>query len=192
MDTNSCDSQDNPISNLSLILRMDYPDVEVLDERKIPGGDGASFGSLKATGSIVFIADDEVISNRFWTADKAAETDVRQDCDTESTSCWQRHLEGDNGWKGNDAYFKALIYDMMEFDNDEMSTTVTSRPDQFNLVFDESRHISSSLSMPFTEAMGAIVLLTSDVVLKWLIILNLFALLSITCSTPALVIIINI
>ena len=68
---------------------------------------------------------------------------------------------------------------MMEFDNDEMSTTITSRTDQFNLVFDESRHVSSALSMPFTEAMGAIVLLTSDVVLKWLIILNLFALLSI-------------
>ena len=38
---------------------------------------------------------------------------------------------------------------------------------------------SSDLTQPFTEAIGAVVLLTSDVYLKWLIILNLFALLAI-------------
>ena len=64
---------------------------------------------------------------------------------------------------------------MMEFDNDELSTTISETRERL-IVFDESRHVSSSLSMPFTEAMGAIVLLTSDGVLKWLIILNLFAL----------------
>ena len=68
---------------------------------------------------------------------------------------------------------------MMEFDNQEISITVTRFPSEFNLVFDESRHVSSALSSPFTEAIGAIVLLTSDNVLKWLIILNLFALLAI-------------
>ena len=99
---NNCDLEANPISNLSLIIRMDYPDVEVLDERRIPGEDGSSYGSLKATGSIVFVADDEAFSNRFWTAERAEETDVRQDCDTESPKCWQRHLEGDNGWEGNE------------------------------------------------------------------------------------------
>ena len=68
---------------------------------------------------------------------------------------------------------------MMEFDNDELSATIARDTSAFNVVFDESRHVSGSLSMPFTEAMGAIVLLTSDGVLKWLIILNLFALLAI-------------
>jgi len=177
MNTTDCDAQDNPISNLSLILRIDYPNVEVLDERKIPGGDGASFGSLKATGSIVFIADDEVISNRFWSAAKAAETDVRQDCDVESTSCWQRHLEGDNGWKGNDAYFKALIYDMMEFDNEMLPFSIKLKMEEFRIVFDESRHVTGTLSNPFTETMSTIVLLTSDDFLKWLIVLNLLLLL---------------
>ena len=68
---------------------------------------------------------------------------------------------------------------MMEFDNEEITTKVTRDPSEFNLVFDESRHVSSALSSPFTEAIGAVVLLTSDNVLKWLIILNLFALLAI-------------
>ena len=78
-------------------------------------------------------------------------------------------------WNGNGPYFQALFYDMMEFDNEEITTSVTRDPSEFNLVFDESRHVSSALSSPFTEAIGAVVLLTSDNVLKWLIILNLFA-----------------
>ena len=68
---------------------------------------------------------------------------------------------------------------MMDFSNEELSSTISRDTSAYNEVFDESRHVSSSLSMPFTEAMGAIVLLTSDGVLKWLIILNLFALLAI-------------
>ena len=99
--------------------------------------------------------------------------------------CWDTDSEGlnqglgDTTWRGNEAFFTALINDMMEFDNDELSATIARTTDNFNIVFDESRHVSSTLSMPFTEAMGAIVLLTSDGVLKWLIILNLFALLAI-------------
>jgi hypothetical protein len=174
---NNCDLEANPISNLSLIIRMDYPDVEVLDERRIPGEDGSSYGSLKATGSIVFVADDEAFSNRFWTAERAEETDVRQDCDTESPKCWQRHLEGDNGWKGNENYFTALIQDMMEFDNEMLPYSIRLKYVEFKIVFDESRHVTGALSNPFTETMSTIVLLTSDNFLKWLIVLNLMLLL---------------
>ena len=99
--------------------------------------------------------------------------------------CWDTDSQGlnsglgDTTWNGNSMFFTALIEDMMEFDNDEITTQVTRAYSEFNIVFDESRHVSSTLSMPFTEAVGAIVLLTSDGVLKWLIILNLFALLAI-------------
>jgi hypothetical protein len=99
--------------------------------------------------------------------------------------CWDTDSEGlnkglgDTTWRGNEFFFTALINDMMEFDNEDLSATVYRNTGAFNIVFDESRHVSSTLSMPFTEAMGAIVLLTSDGVLKWLIILNLFALLAI-------------
>ena len=68
---------------------------------------------------------------------------------------------------------------MMEHENDEISTVITSKNDNFYIVFDESRHVTSAISSPFTEAMGAIVMLTSDTLLKWLIVLNLMALLSI-------------
>ena len=175
--TNSCDDAQNPLSNLSLMLRMDYPNVEVLDERRIPGEDGSSFGALKATGSIVFVADDEVLSNRFWTSERAAETNVRQDCDTESPACWQRHLEGANAWNGNEVFFKALIQDMMEFDNEMLPYGIRLKFEEFRVVFDESRHVTGSISNPFTETMSTLVLLTSDNFLKWLIVLNLMLLL---------------
>ena len=173
----NCDDYQNPLSNLSLILRIDYPGVEVLDERRIQGEDGSSFGSLDATGSIVFVADDEAISNRFWTPEVAAETDVRQDCDLESPKCWQRHLSGDNAWGGNEVYFTALIRDMMEFDNEDLPYSIRLKSQEFRIVFDESRHVTGSLSNPFTETMSTIVLLTSDNFLKWLIVLNLLLLL---------------
>jgi len=67
----------------------------------------------------------------------------------------------------------------MEHDNDGMALTVTRENSNFYVVFDESRHVTSSITSPFTEAMGAIVMLTSDTLLKWLIVLNLMALLSI-------------
>ena len=68
---------------------------------------------------------------------------------------------------------------MMEHDNTEMSSTVQRTLSNFNVVFDESRHVAGALTMPFTEAVGAVVLLTSDGLLKWLIGMNLFALLAI-------------
>ena len=169
-----------------LIIRIDYPDRDekIIDKR--PNND---VGEIKVTGSIVFVSDHSVFANHLWNIDLAGETG-KQQCTSplyvdNNHKCWSTSSnglsasQGSTQWYGNSQYFTALIYDMMEFDNEEMSTTITSHPDQFNLVFDESRHVSSALSMPFTEAMGAIVLLTSDVVLKWLIILNLFALLAI-------------
>ena len=170
-----------------LIIRINYPDQTVLDQRSLDlGGD---IGEISATGSIVFVSDHSVLANHLWDQDYAQETG-KQQCDSElyvqfGHMCWDTDSEGlnkglgDTTWRGNEAFFSALINDMMEFDNDELSATIARNTASFNVVFDESRHVSSTLSMPFTEAMGAIVLLTSDGVLKWLIILNLFALLAI-------------
>ena len=177
MGTNSCGDDRNPISNLSLVLRIDYPHIEANDLRRLAGDDGSTYGSLDVTGSIVFISDPEPISNRFWAADRASETDVRQTCDTESIACWQRQLSGDSAWKGNELYFAALIYDMMEFDNEMLPYSIRLQFSEFRVVFDESRHVTGSLSNPFIETMSTIVLLTSDDFLKWLIVLNLLLLL---------------
>ncbi len=174
-----------------LVIRIDYPGQKVLDQRSLDlGGD---IGEISATGSIVFVSDHSVLANHLWDQDYAQSTGKKQ-CDSVSGlqvytnaghMCWDTDSEGlnkalgDTTWRGNEAFFTALINDMMEFDNDELSATIARNTGAFNIVFDESRHVSGSLSMPFTEAMGAIVLLTSDGVLKWLIILNLFALLAI-------------
>ena len=69
---------------------------------------------------------------------------------------------------------------MMEFNNQDLSNVITSQPSQFNIVFDESRHSSSPIVEPFSAAMSTIVLLTSDTWLKWLILLNMIALLAIS------------
>ena len=168
-----------------LIIRIDYPEQTVLDQRSLElGGD---IGEISATGSIVFVSDHSVLANHLWDQDRGEETGKQQCTSLLYTThmCWDTDSEGlnkalgDTTWRGNEAFFTALIDDMMEFDNAELSATVSRNTADFNVVFDESRHVSSTLSMPFTEAMGAIVLLTSDGVLKWLIILNLFALLAI-------------
>lgn len=186
MDVNNDNNPTLGEGKTGLIIRIDYPitDGDIID--KTPNN---NVGEISVTGSIVFVSDHSVFANHLWDIDLAGETG-KQQCSsplyTENNhKCWSTSSDGlsssqgSTEWNGNSQYFSALIYNMMEFDNDDMSTTITSHPDQFNLVFDESRHISSALSMPFTEAMGAIILLTSDVLLKWLIILNLFALLSI-------------
>ena len=188
--------QDTRIDNLNnptlgegktgLIIRIDYPGVEVLEEKP-----NNNFGEIEVTGSIVFVSDHSVLANHLWDKDIGEETG-KQQCSSpyyvnnalgQSHSCWDDDLfssvDGDVIWGGNEQYFEALVYDMMEFDNEDITTKVTRFPSKFNLVFDESRHVSSAFSTPFTEALAAIVLLTSDNVLKWLIILNLFALLAI-------------
>ncbi|MDP6869157.1 MAG: hypothetical protein QGI21_00075 [Candidatus Poseidoniaceae archaeon] len=174
---------DNPVlgaENTGLIIRIDYPGLSSID--RVKGGDKE--GEVSVTGSIVFVSDHSVLANHLYDI-KDAEVTGKQQCDSEyysGRSCWNSLLSGDTAstqWSGNSMYFKALMRDMMETDNPEISTTVTRDNENFYVVFDESRHVTSSLSSPFTEAMGAIVMLTSDTMLKWLIVLNLMALLSI-------------
>ena len=173
---------DNPIlggNNTGLIIRMDYPGIEVIDQVK-----GIREGEVDVTGSIVFISDHSVLANHLWDA-ADAEITGKQQCDSGyygNRSCWGSLLsysDGNNDWNGNEDYFVTLIRDMMEHENDDISLTVTRDNSNFYIVFDESRHVTSAMSSPFTEAMGAIVMLTSDTLLKWLIVLNLMALLSI-------------
>ncbi len=163
-----------------LIIRMDYPGIEAIDQVK-----GVKEGNVKVTGSIVFVSDHSVLANHLWDFADAEVTGKRQ-CDSGyygNRSCWDSLLSPTDGsgtyWNGNEDYFTTLIRDMMEHENDEISTVITSKNDNFYIVFDESRHVTSAMSSPFTEAMGAIVMLTSDTLLKWLIVLNLVALLSI-------------
>ena len=162
---------DNPIlggNNTGLIIRMDYPGIETIDKVK-----GFSEGKVDVTGSIVFVSDHSVFANHLW---DIADADVtgKQQCDTvyyDGSACWADLLssgEGDASWNGNSDYFITLIRDMMEHDNDGMALTVTRENSNFYVVFDESRHVTSALTSPFTEAMGAIVMLTSDTLLKWL------------------------
>jgi hypothetical protein len=167
-----------------LIVRIDYPDIDVLD--LTPDKDQ---GEVSVTGSIVFVADHSVLANHLWDKDIAEEVGYQQ-CSSpyyveNGHNCWNSDsnglsdAQGDTTWNGNEQYFSALMKSMFETDKSEISTQITRNNDNYFIVFDESRHVSSALASPFTEAMGAIVLLTSDVVLKWLIILNLFALLAI-------------
>ena len=167
-----------------LMIRIDYPDIEAYDKTS-----DKDLGKVDVTGSIVFVSDHSVLANHLW--DEAdADLTGKQQCGSDlypdnGHSCWDTDpdglvaAQGDTKWNGNQLYFRALIRDMMEFDNEELSTTITRNQDEFNIVFDESRHVSSAITQPFTEAIGAVVLLTSDTYLKWLIILNLFALLAI-------------
>ena len=167
-----------------LIVRIDYPNIEAYDTKS----DGDN-GEISVTGSIVFVSDHSVFANHLWDAGDADLTG-KQQCGSDlyqenGHTCWSTDpdglvaAQGNTAWQGNQLYFRALIRDMMEFDNDELSLQITRNTDEFNIVFDESRHVSSVATQPFTEAIGAVVLLTSDVYLKWLIILNLFALLAI-------------
>ena len=168
-------------NNTGLIIRMDYSGIDAVDRIK-----GDREGEVTVTGSIVFVSDHSVFANHLWDI-KDAEVTGKEQCDSEYynnpvQSCWGDELSstvGSTSWGGNSVYFQALIRDMMETDNNEISTTVTRYNENFYIVFDESRHVTSAASSPFTEAMGVIVMLTSDTMLKWLIVLNLMALLSI-------------
>ena len=166
-----------------LIIRIDYPVEGVLDETP----DGKD--QIDVTGSIVFVSDHSVFANHLWSWESADVTGKQQCTSSQyegrSATCWATDSSGlsqqfgDTDWKGNQMYFRALVRDMMEHDNEQLSTSVTRVNENFNIVFDESRHVSGAITMPFTEAVGAIVLLTSANVLRWLIGLNLFALLGI-------------
>jgi hypothetical protein len=168
----------NPLNpapgDLSLIVRFDYPNIVTYDQvrstqRGIVGG---GIGELTVTGSIVFVSDEEAFSNRLWNLDVARQTGMRESCEGVVGSCWMNEIHDNNDWKGNDAYFQMLIHSMMEFDNLELSSTVRQNSNNFQVVFDESRHVTGIISAPFVEAMGTVVLLTSNTFLKWLVVLN--------------------
>ena len=144
-------------------------------------GSGDRLDEVEVTGSIVFVANDDAFADHLWDLPTAVATGKGQ-CQTMSYAnhtCWNSELSTESNWKGNGAYFAELMHDMSEQENDDLSSLIKLHPEKFYLVFDESRHVTSTLAAPFTEAMGAIVLLTSDAWLKWLIVLNLLALLSI-------------
>jgi hypothetical protein len=160
--------------DLALIVRIDFPGISAQDYKKDNSG---SLSDIDVTGSILFVSDQTAFSNRLWDFGEASATGMRNECDVADSSCWQGRLTGNTLWDGNKHYFRAVIYSMMEFDNQELSNTVKLSHSNFHIVFDESRHVTGVLSAPFTDAMATIVLLTSDSFLKWLIILNILLLL---------------
>ena len=90
-----------------------------------------------------------------------AEVTGKQQCDSGfygERPCWDSLLSSTDGsgtdWNGNEDYFTTLIRDMMEHENEDISTVITSKNSNFYIVFDESRHVTSAMSSPFTEAMG--------------------------------------
>ena len=176
------DSPENQIlgpGENGLIIRIDYPNQKAIDMPEL-----GTYDEIDVTGSIVFVAGQSAFANYLWDSEEATNTGRESFClhlGLESRPCWTSQImSGPDEWQGNSAYFETLIFDMMEFDNQELSNVITSNPDQFNIVFDESRHSSSPLVEPFSETISTIVLLTSDVWLKWLILLNMIALLAIS------------
>ena len=174
------DSSDfrNPApGDLALMIRADYPGIEVYD--KVRGGQaivGGNTAEIEVTGSIVFVSDPEAFSNMLWTDEVAQGEGIPRVCEVVGAyqSCWNDAFEDSDGsqWNGNGDYFRLLIYYMMEFDNLELSGEVKSDFTNFQVVFDESRHVTVVVSAPFVEAMSTVVLLTSNTFLKWLVVLN--------------------
>ncbi|MDP6906833.1 MAG: DUF4350 domain-containing protein [Candidatus Thalassarchaeaceae archaeon] len=176
-----CGNDLNPApGNLSLVVRIDYPNIETQDYK---AGSSDSRSDIDVTGSIVFVSDQTAFSNRLWDFEEGENTGMSAEC-IPSSHCWMGKMSGSNTedawairWNGNEYFFKSLIFSMMEFDNQELSNTIKLSHSNFYIVFDESRHVTGIMSAPFTDAMATIVLLTSDSFLKWLIILNVLLLL---------------
>jgi len=176
---------ENPApGDLRLLMRFDYPGIEVFDELPSEGRGGAfssNLGELEVTGSIVFVSDEEAFSNLLWTAEVAEAEGLNRDCQSIGgytlNNCWTKEILNNNEWGGNERYFGLMIYDMMEFDNTNLSIEIrqgdfAGDKSGFQVVFDESRHVTGVVSAPFVETMGTIVLLTSNEFLKWLVVLN--------------------
>ena len=164
----------------NLIIRIDYPEIIALDKKS---GENNALSEVNVTGSIVFVSGHAAFANHLWDLEEAKKTGKESYClhtNTVDQNCWKTQIStGDDEWLGNSRYFEALVYDMMEFDNEVISNLVRKNPDRFYVVFDESRHATGVLTEPFSETMSTIVLLTSDTWLKWLIVLNMLALLAI-------------
>ena len=170
---------ENPApGDLRLIMRFDYPGITVFDElpNEGRGAFSSGIGDLEVTGSIVFVADEEAFSNMLWDQSIALEKGLNSDCQSVAgytlNNCWTKEILNNNEWAGNQRYFKLLVHDMMEFDNANLSAQVKNDKGNFQVVFDESRHITGVVSAPFVETMGTVVLLTSNQFLKWLVVLN--------------------
>ena len=168
------DDQRNPApGDLALIVRIDYPGITTFD--KVSAGSGGLVGGntreLQVTGSIVFVSDEEAFSNRLWSLDVAIENDMSSSCEQQANNCWLNTVR-ETYWQGNEEYFSLLIDDMMEHDNKKMAKSIRDDKSQFQIVFDESRHVTGIISAPFVETMGTVVLLTSNTFLKWLVVLN--------------------
>ena len=164
---------ENPApGDLAYVIRVDYPGIEVLENV----GEGEE-DFVDVTGSIVFVSDEEALTNAYWTQEAGIARGMSPACTYVDRHCWYREIgEGQREWLGNEAFFAVLIHDMMEFNNEAIADEVVRGFDHFNLVFDESRH-AQGVATPFTETMSTIVLLTSDVWLKWLILMNLVSIL---------------
>ena len=168
------DDNENPApGDLALIIRIDYPGITTFD--KVSAGSGGLVGGntreLQVTGSIVFVSDEEAFSNRLWSLDVALENDMSSSCEQQANHCWLNTVR-ETYWQGNEQYFSLLIDDMMEHDNRKLAKSIRDDKSQFQIVFDESRHVTGIISAPFVEAMGTVVLLTSNTFLKWLVVLN--------------------
>jgi len=163
---------ENPApGDLSLMIRIDYPNIQVYD--KATGKGFSDLEEISVTGSIVFVSDDEAFSNRLWDLDTAKGTQMRSSCEgIVESKCWMNEINDNNNWNGNSVYFQMLIHSMMEFDNTQLSSQIRQDTGNFQIVFDESRHATGVISAPFVATMSTVVLLTSNTFLKWLVVLN--------------------
>jgi len=169
--------------DLKLMMRFDYPGIKAFDQisDNVQTTFSNDYGELEVTGSIVFVSDEEVFSNFLWDIDSAEEQGLTKDCrsigEYTLNNCWTKEILNNNEWGGNERFFEVLIHDMMEFDNLNLSAQVRQGSfagdrSNFQVVFDESRHVTGVMSAPFVETMGTVVLLTSNDFLKWLVVLN--------------------
>ena len=168
----SSDARNPAPGDLALMVRIDYPGISVFD--KVTGKGGFSYlEEIDVTGSIVFVSDDEAFSDRLWDFDTAALTGMRSSCEgIVESKCWMNEINDNNDWNGNSVYFQMLVHSMMEFDNFQLSSQIRQDNSNFRIVFDESRHVTGTISAPFVAGMSTVVLLTSNTFLKWLVVLN--------------------
>ena len=168
----SSDARNPAPGDLALMVRIDYPGISVFD--KVTGTGGFSdLEEIDVTGSIVFVSDDEAFSDRLWDFDTAALTGMRSSCEgIVESKCWMNEINDNNDWNGNSVYFQMLVHSMMEFDNFQLSSQIRQDNSNFRIVFDESRHVTGTISAPFVAGMSTVVLLTSNTFLKWLVVLN--------------------
>ena len=168
----SSDARNPAPGDLALMVRIDYPGISVFDKATGKGG-FSDLEEIDVTGSIVFVSDDEAFSDRLWDFDTAALTGMRSSCEgIVESKCWMNEINDNNDWNGNSVYFQMLVHSMMEFDNFQLSSQIRQDNSNFRIVFDESRHVTGTISAPFVAGMSTVVLLTSNTFLKWLVVLN--------------------